>query len=67
MTIYKEMKYQKRLPEAEKLAEGKVGVYKWKVLSHWTHPCGYVSVPENHPFYGKIVPKSREILKFMAV
>lgn len=53
MTIYKEMKYQKRLPEAEKLAEGKVGVYKWKVLSHWTHPCGYVSVPENHPFYGK--------------
>lgn len=53
MTIYKEMKYQKRLPEAEKLAEGKVGVYKWKVLSHGTHPCGYVSVPENHPFYGK--------------
>lgn len=28
MTIYKEMKYQKRLP-------------------------GYVSVPKNHPFYGK--------------
>ena len=53
MTIYKEMKYQKRLPEAEKLAEGKVGVYKWKILSHGTHPCGYVSVPENHPFYGK--------------
>lgn len=53
MTIYKEMKYQKCLPEAEKLAEGKVGVYKWQVLSHGTHPCGYVSVPENHPFYGK--------------
>lgn len=53
MTIYKEMKYQPRLFEAEKLAEGEVGEYKWLVLSHGSHPCGYVSIPENHPFYRK--------------
>ncbi len=49
-TIYKEMEYQNPLPQREKLAEGVVGKYKWKVLSFGTHPCGYVSVPENHPF-----------------
>ena len=53
MTIYKEMKYKSRIPNVEKLAEGEVGEYKWKVLSLGTHPCGYVSVPENHPFCGK--------------
>lgn len=53
MTIYKEMEYQSRLYEAEKLAEGEVGEYKWLVLSLGSHPCGYVSIPENHPFYGK--------------
>ncbi len=53
MTIYKEMKYQKRLPGYETLAEGKSGEYEWKVLSLGSHPCGYVSVPKNHPFYGK--------------
>lgn len=53
MTIYKEMEYQSRLYEAEKLAEGEVGEYKWMVLSLGSHPCGYVSVPQNHPFYGK--------------
>lgn len=53
MTIYKEMKYQSRLFEAEKLAEGEVGEYNWLVLSLGSYPCGYVSVPKNHPFYGK--------------
>ena len=53
MTIYKEMKYQKRLPGYETLAEGKDGEYEWTVLSLGSHPCGYVSVPKNHPFYGK--------------
>lgn len=53
MTIYKEMKYQMRLPGYETLAEGKDGEYEWKVLSLGSHPCGYVSVPKNHPFYGK--------------
>lgn len=53
MTIYKEMEYQSRLFEAEKLAEGEVGEYKWLVLSHGSYPCGYVSIPESHPFYRK--------------
>lgn len=53
MTIYKEMEYKMRLPKFEKLAEGQEGRYKWVVLSLGTHPCGYVSVPKNHPFYGK--------------
>ncbi len=53
MTIYKEMKYQRSLPGREKLAEGSVGEYKWMVISFGTHPCGYVSVPRNHPFYDK--------------
>ena len=53
MTIYKEMKYKSRIPNVEKLAEGEVGEYKWKVLSLGTHPCGYVSVPESHPFCDK--------------
>lgn len=53
MTIYKEMEYQMRLPTFEKLAEGKVGDYKWLVLSLGSHPCGYVAVPKDHPFYGK--------------
>lgn len=53
MTIYKKMEYQMRLPGYETLAEGKDGGYKWKVLSLGSHPCGYVSVPKNHPFYGK--------------
>ena len=39
MTIYKEMEYQMRLSGYETLAEGKDG--------------GYVSIPKNHPFYGK--------------
>ena len=52
-TIYKKMEYQMRLPGYETLAEGKDGGYKWKVLSLGSHPCGYVSVPKNHPFYGK--------------
>lgn len=51
--IYKNMEYQMRLPEYETLAEGKDGGYEWKVLSLGTHPCGYVSLPKNHPFYGK--------------
>ena len=51
--IYKKMEYQMRLPEYETLAEGKNGEYEWKVLSLGPHPCGYVSVPKNHPFYGK--------------
>ncbi len=53
MTIYKEMKYQRSLPGREKLAEGSVDEYKWMVISFGTHPCGYVSVPRNHPFYDK--------------
>lgn len=53
MTIYKQMEYQMRLPEYETLAEGKDDGYEWKVLSLGTHPCGYVSIPKNHPFYGK--------------
>lgn len=53
MTIYKQMEYQMRLSEYETLAEGKDGGYEWKVLSLGTHPCGYVSIPKNHPFYGK--------------
>lgn len=53
MTIYKEMKYQMRLSEAETLADGQEGPYKWKVLSLGTHPCGYVAIPKGHPFYGK--------------
>lgn len=53
MTIYKEMTYQRPLPKREKLAEGSVGEYKWMVLSFGTHPCGYVSVPRNHPFCGQ--------------
>lgn len=32
MTIYKEMKYQMRLPGYETLAEGKDGEYEWKAL-----------------------------------
>lgn len=50
--IYKNMEYQMRFPDYETLAEGKDGEYEWKVLSLGSHPCGYVSVPKNHPFYG---------------
>ena len=53
MTIYKEMEYQMRLPAYETLAEGKDCEYEWKVLSLGTHPCGYVSIPKDHPFYDK--------------
>lgn len=53
MTIYKEMKYHGGRRQIETLAEGQVGEYKWTVLSLGTHPCGYVAVPENHPFYEK--------------
>ena len=51
MTIYKEMKYQMRLSGYETLAEGKNGEYEWKVLSLGSHPCGYVHVTKNEPFY----------------
>lgn len=51
--IHKNMEYQMRFPDYETLAEGKDGEYEWKVLSLGSHPCGYVSVPKNHPFYGK--------------
>lgn len=53
MMIYKEMEYQWDFWRIETLAEGKVGDYKWLVLSLGKHPCGYVAVPKNHPFYGK--------------
>ena len=33
MTIYKEMKYQMRLPGYETLAEGKDGEYEWNFIS----------------------------------
>lgn len=54
MTIYKEMEYHGGRCQIETLAEGQVGKYKWTVLSLGTHPCGYVAVPENHPFYEKL-------------
>lgn len=53
MTIYKEMKYRGGLRKVETLAEGQVGEYKWKAISLGTHPCGYVAIPQNHPFYKK--------------
>ena len=27
--------------------------YDYVVLSLGTHPCGYVRIPENHPYYGE--------------
>ncbi|WP_289168983.1 hypothetical protein [uncultured Parasutterella sp.] len=53
MTIYKEMEYKMRLPDFEKLAEGQEGQYKWMVISLGTHPCAYVCIPKDHPFYDK--------------
>lgn len=53
MTIYKEMEYKMRLPKFEKLAEGQEGQYKWLAISLGTHPCGYVCIPKDHPFYDK--------------
>jgi len=53
MTIYKEMKYKMRLPDFEKLAEGQEGQYKWMVISLGIHPCAYVCIPKDHPFYDK--------------
>lgn len=53
MTIYKEMEYKMRLPDFEKLAEGQEGQYKWMVISLGIHPCAYVCIPKDHPFYDK--------------
>ena len=49
----KEMIYGNRKPK-EILAEGSWGPYQYKVVSLGSHPCGYVSIPDNHPLYGKL-------------
>ena len=38
----------------EILAEGNREVFTYKVISQGTHPCGYVSIPSNHPLYEKL-------------
>lgn len=49
----KEMIYGDR-KEKEILAEGSWGPYQYKVVSLGSHPCGYVSIPDNHPLHGKL-------------
>lgn len=49
----KEMIYGDRKPK-EILAEGSWGPYTYKVVSLGSHPCGYVSIPDNHPLHGKL-------------
>ncbi|WP_270208493.1 hypothetical protein [Parasutterella excrementihominis] len=67
MTIYKQMEYQMRLPEYETLAEGKDDGYEWKVfLTEHIRAAMFPSLKIILSM-AKILPKSREILKFMAV
>ena len=47
---FKNMLYGKR-KEGEILAEGEVGIYRFKVVSYGSHPCCYVHVPIVHPLY----------------
>lgn len=51
--VYKDMVYGARKP-GEILAEGTKDEYTFKVISQGTHPCGYVSVPSNHPLHEKL-------------
>lgn len=37
----------------EILANGTFRGYNFWILSYGTHPCAYVEIPKNHPFYGK--------------
>ena len=39
--------------EAGLLTKGAYRNYDYAVVSQGTHPCGYVRVPTNHPYYGK--------------
>ena len=48
----KEMVYQKnRIKEI--LSEGEYCGYHVVIVSYGTHPCAYVEIPKNHPYYGK--------------
>lgn len=51
--VYKDMVYGDRKP-GEVIAEGVKDNYTFKVVSLGSHPCGYVSVPKNHPLYQKL-------------
>ena len=48
----KEMVYSKTRA-IEVLDRGIYKGYDYVVLSLGTHPCGYVRVPEDHPYYGE--------------
>jgi hypothetical protein len=47
---FKNMLYGARKP-GEILAEGEVGIYRFKVISYGSHPCCYVHIPIVHPLY----------------
>ena len=35
------------------LYKGKYKGFKYFIISYGTHPCAYVEIPKNHPYYGK--------------
>lgn len=41
------------LDEPIVLDNGKYKGYNYWILSYGSHPCGYVEIPKNHPYYGK--------------
>ena len=35
------------------LGEGSIDGYDWMIISYGTHPCAYVKLQNDHPYYGK--------------
>lgn len=50
--LVKEMVYSNR-KHREILASDTYKGFTYYVLSYGTHPCGYVEIPKEHPYYGK--------------
>lgn len=50
-----EMEYQKRSLRADPifLASEKKGKYSYYVLSMGSHPCAYIELPKDHPYFDK--------------
>lgn len=44
----KEMEYTGKMA-VDVLGQGEIDGYGWAIISHGTHPCAYVSPPEEHP------------------
>lgn len=49
----KDMIYTSKRSTREVLAEGSYKTYLYQIISYGTHPCAYVKIARNHPWFNK--------------